>query len=135
MRFNDKNGGGFCPLATLSNAEDPCCSPNGHRERESKAGCIAQRLIADTATLAVSCAISSQQSSVAREDIKLFQQVLLSPQHTNKATSSVTSAERCFSAFPFNTNESAITPCHYNIRMCQIIKIYKSEARNQIICI
>ncbi len=38
MRFNDKNGGGFCPLATLSNAEDPCCSPNGHthiaRERE-----------------------------------------------------------------------------------------------------
>lgn len=33
MRFNDKNGGGCCPLATPSNAEDPCCSPNGRGER------------------------------------------------------------------------------------------------------
>lgn len=82
MHFNDKNGGGCCPLATLSNAEVPCCSPNGHRERESKDGCIAQRLMADTTTLAVSCAISSQQSSVGREDIKLSQQVPLSP-HTH----------------------------------------------------
>jgi len=33
MRFNDKNGGGCCTLATVPNAEDPCCSPNGHGER------------------------------------------------------------------------------------------------------
>lgn len=40
------------------------------RERERENGCIAQRLIADTTTLAVSCDIASQHSFVGREDIK-----------------------------------------------------------------
>lgn len=41
------------------------------RERERENGCIAQRLIADTTTLAVSFNTASQQSFVGREDIKL----------------------------------------------------------------